>query len=164
MTRKGFTLIELLVVVIIMGVLTSVALPQYRKAMDRAKVAEALQMLPAIYEARERWMIEHQCTWNGLSYQCADGSTLGFDKLDIESKGKIDKDDPGLLITSNFSYYLLTHQCGNGSKNRRQVSASPAWGESRHIPAVSFCYGGNKVCCVDLGWNLCASLNVDKCE
>ena len=56
MNRKGFTLIELLVVVMMVGILTSVALPQYRKAMKRARTAEVLQMLPALYEARERYI------------------------------------------------------------------------------------------------------------
>ena len=72
---SGFTLIELLVVVLIIGILAAIALPQYEKTVERARAAEAMQMVASIARANE-------------VYKLANGSyTKDISLLDIQVPG-----------------------------------------------------------------------------
>lgn len=101
MIKQGFTLIELLAVVLIMAALTSVALPQYRKSVERARVAEALQMLPVIYDARDRLMTEN----NYKVTYATDRKKMSFSKLDVSFKGN--PVDDHTWRTENYDYKLF---------------------------------------------------------
>lgn len=55
----GFTLIELLVVVLIIGILSAIALPQYTVAVEKARAAEALQNIRTIEEQMKLYLMEN---------------------------------------------------------------------------------------------------------
>ncbi len=57
--KSGFTLIEMLVVVLIIGILAGIALPQYNRAVEKSKVAQALITLKYMKEMGEAFELTH---------------------------------------------------------------------------------------------------------
>lgn len=55
----GFTLIELLVVIIIIGILASIALPNYFKAIEKTRILEAFVKLSSIHKSQMRYLFEN---------------------------------------------------------------------------------------------------------
>ena len=69
--KKGFTLIELLVVVLIIGILSAIALPQYQVAVAKSRLTQGFILAQAIQQAEER------------NYLAAGEYTTDLDALDI---------------------------------------------------------------------------------
>ena len=70
--RSGFSLLELLVVILIIGILAAVALPQYQKAVAKAKGGQMYEAVSAMARAAQTYYAIHNA-WPS-----------NFDELDID--------------------------------------------------------------------------------
>ena len=91
--NKAFTLIELLVVVLIIGILSAIALPQYQKAVEKARMTKAMIQVRALAEAQKE-------------YYLANGSYADtFDKLSLDFPGTPNEAN-NQLYHKNITLYL----------------------------------------------------------
>ena len=119
MKNKAFTLIELLVVVLIIGILSAIALPQYETAVLKTKFSTILPLGRVIKEAQER-------------YYMANGKyALALADLDIELPG-----------------YCTVSAQGDGNMwfcgDEWFVDNTLAYGEAVGYSNIYFCPGSDK--------------------
>ncbi|MFA5388246.1 MAG: prepilin-type N-terminal cleavage/methylation domain-containing protein [Candidatus Omnitrophota bacterium] len=109
MNKKGFTLLELLIVVIILGVLASIALPQYTATIEKARSGEAVINIGAIRVALDRY-------WYQNGALPADNN---FSALDI--------DNPN-IITNKLYIYTFTDDGSTSLVRKYTITASRTLG------------------------------------
>ena len=133
--KRGFTLIELLVVVLIIGILASVALPQYTKAVTKARFAEAITNLKTIAQADEVCQL---AGGNGSGDWCG-GLFCNLEDLDVSVPQE----------TKHFWYY---------------ASSGPATNCNNSSPYAAAQYRDEDVCiCVNRSGEIVVSQNTDGC-
>lgn len=91
--HNGFTLIELLVVVLIIGILAAVAVPQYQKAVERARASEALVNVKALVSALKVYKMANGTISDDLS------------QLDIDLTGTLSQNNKQ-LASNLFTYSI----------------------------------------------------------
>ena len=111
-TNKGFTLVEILVVVLIIGILAAIAVPQYQKAVVKAKVAAIKPIITGIKQAEE-------------VYYMANGQyTINLSLLDIDLPCEA-TDDKSLFICNDVFVYDVISGSSSLSTNRIDVYYCP---------------------------------------
>ncbi len=159
--KKGFTLLELLVVVLIIGILASIALPQYRKAVIKADFAEAYIKLKAAAQ------IEELCRVQNGTEVCEDDSSIdqvcaeinaceeydhggcidcdyyankffyfpvfGLNGAEILASAAYNKEDVCLCITKGYQFVLTQNGGCNNNETTKDYSKILA------IPEVDYC-------------------------
>ncbi len=154
-SRLGFTLIELLVVVLIIGILASVALPQYQLAVEKSRAAEAWVMLKAINEAEKRKNMEMDT--NNVIYSL-DDLDINFENVSTRGGGPSIPGGPAAIglesgfKTKNFGYGIGTDWASGASAQAEPAMAvrlphtNQNWyGDSSFDYALSF-KNGKKLC------------------
>lgn len=134
--KGGFTLIELMIVVLVVGILTSIALPQYTRSLKRAKLTEGMTLGKTIYDSAVRYLSE-----NG------GGSPTKFDVLDVslDYEGNLNTSQ---IIMGDFNYELNKKDVSvrNNSESYTLKFTYPTEESDGIYASVLCCPKTNKVC------------------
>ena len=128
--KKGFTLIELLVVVLIIGILSGIALPQYEKAVTKARMTEGLAIMPTVERACSMWRMENP--------DLAGSSAEMFKTAGV-------KVDDSTNFAFGVSYNAATATCVGGA--RYPANATPEGAEMTLLYKRVGTDAGTRTCC-----------------
>ncbi|MBD3267494.1 prepilin-type N-terminal cleavage/methylation domain-containing protein [bacterium] len=108
-SRKAFTLIELLIVVAIIGILASIAVPNFLNAQLRAKIARVKSDMKSLSTALESYQIDHNAYPDFNAWETpARYHPISFHLIPLTTPvsyiGTVDMQDPFLKVANAGGY------------------------------------------------------------
>jgi len=141
--KKGFTLIELMVVVVIIGALSAIAVPQYLRAVERARASEALTYNNAIAKALVTWRAEHgSCTGDITQLPLDMAFPGGSDTVNNVNRQRTDR---FAFLTTTDCIVVGTKWSGNNIYSIVTTTLNSA-GPGVGSRGKSFCRGPDQIC------------------
>ncbi len=110
--NKAFTLIELLVVVLIIGILSAIALPQYTKAVEKSRMAEALQIAASIRTGVDTYVLANDYQGIELVGDMSTTGKSGLLDIDVESNLNCTLDDHDKCCSKYFCFDAYCYPTG----------------------------------------------------
>ena len=102
--KQAFTLIELLVVVLIIGILAAIALPQYQKAVEKSRAAEAVVLLKHLRQAGELYILENGKPRNAVHVSFSDLIDIPGNLVQV----KVNDDGEGEIFCSKYFCFMTS--------------------------------------------------------
>lgn len=155
-TKRGFTLIELLVVVLIIGILSAVALPQYTKAVAKSRFTQLQTAAKSLKDAMEVYYMangDYPQYWSELDIEypgCTESTSARYmlwcDKFAVD------------MFASAHANLIFwdTHGIPDNGKNADVTQQSPSryvvWLDNSENPGKTECTSKISGLCKSMGF------------